>query len=213
MFCPGCGLKEERQVQFCRACGADLGAVRESLDKPDAPESSVTAAREEIARAIAARIKDGQWWQVGSLAPQAERLFESPRERRERLRRRDEEQRLARLRGGTITAAVGVGLVVLFQLLRVLDNNFVVLIGPSLIVLLVGLGVILNGLLFTIPKGLQTSDAAPDATPTRLDDNTTSELDTPRGQLDAASPPFIPASVTEHTTKHLRGEPLKTPRD
>jgi hypothetical protein len=213
MFCPGCGLKEERQVQFCRACGADLGAVRGTLDKPEAPEPSVTAAREEIARAIAARIKEGQWWQVGSLAPQAERLFESPRERRERLRRRDEEQRLARLRGGIITAAVGLGLVVLFQLLRVMDDRAVVLVGPSIIVLLVGLGVILNGLLFTIPKGSQAADAAPDApTPPRLDDNTTSELDTPRGELDAASPSFIPTSVTEHTTKHLRGEPLKTPR-
>lgn len=214
MFCPGCGLKEERRVQFCRACGADLGAVRETLDKPEAPETSVTAAREEIARAIAARIKEGQWWQVGSLAPQAERLFESPRERRERLRRRDEEKRLERLRGGTITAAVGVGLVVLFQLLRVIDNRSVVLIGPSLIVLLVGLGVILNGLLFTIPKGSQAADAAPDApTPPRLDDNNnTSELDTPRGELDAASPSFIPTSVTEQTTQHLRGEPLKTPR-
>lgn len=213
MFCPGCGLKEERAVQFCRACGADLGAVRGTLDKPDAPEPAVTAAREEIARAIAARIKEGQWWQVGSLAPQAERLFESPRERRERLRRRDEEQRLARLRGGTITAAVGLGLVVLFQLFRVMDDRWVVLIGPSIIVLLVGLGVILNGLLFTIPKGLQTSDAAPDATPSLPDDNATSELDTPRGELDAASHSFIQTSVTEHTTKHLRGEPLKTPRN
>lgn len=213
MFCPGCGLKEERVVQFCRACGADLGSVRETLDKPDAPEPSVTAAREEIARAIAARIKEGQWWQVGSLAPQAERLFESPRERRERLRRRDEEKRLERLRGGTITAAVGLGLVVLFQLLRVLDDRALVLIGPSIIVLLVGLGVILNGLLFTIPKGLQAADAAPDAAPAtpRPDENITSELDAPRGELDAATPSFIPASVTEHTTKHLRGEPLKTP--
>lgn len=214
MFCPRCGLKEERQVQFCRACGADLGSVRETLDKPEAPEPSVTAAREEIARAIAARIKEGQWWQVGSLAPQAERLFESPRERRERLRRRDEEQRLARLRGGIITAAVGLGLVVLFQLLRIMDDRAVVLIGPSIIVLLVGLGVILNGLLFTIPRGSQAADAALDAPPTpRPDDNTTSELDTPRGELDAANPSFIPTSVAEHTTKHLRGEPLKTPRN
>lgn len=212
MFCPGCGLKEERAVQFCRACGADLGAVRETFERADAPEASVTAAREEIARAIAARIKEGQWWQVGSLAPQAERLFESPQTRRERLRRRDEEQRLARLRGGTITAAVGLGLVVLFQLLRVIDNRSLVLIGPSIIVLLVGLGVILNGLLFTIPKGLQTPDAAPgDAALPLPDDNTTSELDTPRGELDAASTPFIPTSVTEHTTKHLRGARLKTP--
>jgi hypothetical protein len=205
MFCPGCGLKEERAVQFCRACGADLRAVRETLEQPDAPAPSVTAAREEIARAIAARIKEGQWWQVGSLAPQAERLFESPRERRERLSRRDEEQRLARLRGGTITAAVGLGLIMLFQLLRIMDDRAVVLVGPSIIVLLVGLGVIVNGLLFTIPKSSRLPDTAPDDNaPPRLDDNTTSELD-------AASPSFIPTYVTEHTTRHLHGEALKTP--
>jgi hypothetical protein len=212
MFCPGCGLKEERAVQFCRACGADLRALRETLEQPDAPEPTVTAAREEIARAIAARIKEGQWWQVGSLAPQAERLFESPRERRERLRRRDEQQRLARLRGGTLTAAVGLGLIMLFQLLRIMDNRAVILVGPSILVLLIGLGVIVNGLLFTVPKSSKALDAAPDAAPPRPDDNNTSELDAPRAELDAASPSFIPTSVTEHTTRHLRGEPLKTPR-
>lgn len=208
MFCPGCGLNEERAVQFCRACGADLGAVRGTLEQPDAPEPSVMAAREEIARAIAARIKDGQWWQVGSLAPQAERLFESPPERRERLRRRDEQQRLARLRGGTITAAVGLGLIMLFQLLRIMDDRAVVLVGPSILVLLIGLGVIVNGLLFTIPK----SSRLPDTASLHPGDNTTSELDAARGELDAPASSFIPTSVTEHTTRHLRGEPLKTPR-
>ncbi len=217
MFCPGCGLKEERAVQFCRACGADLGSVRETLEREGAPEPSVTAAREEIARAIAARIKEGQWWQVGALAPEAEKLFESPRERRERLRRHDEEQRLARLRGGTITAAVGLGLVILFQLLRVVDDRAVILVGPSILVLLVGLGVLVNGLLFTVPKWTrQLPDSAPDLLPdsaprTSLPDNTTSELDAPRGELGAAGSAFIPASVTEHTTRHLRGEPVKTP--
>jgi hypothetical protein len=213
MFCPGCGLNEERPVQFCRACGADLGSVRETLEQPDAPEPTVTAAREEIARAIAARIKEGQWWQVGSLAPQAERLFESPRERRERLRRQDEEQRLARLRGGTITAAVGLGLIMLFQLLRIMDDRAVILVGPSILVLLVGIGVILNGLLFTVPKSSKALDSTPDdSAPPRPGDNTTSELDTPRGELAAVDSSFIPVSVTEHTTQHLHGEAFKMPR-
>lgn len=212
MFCPGCGLNEERAVQFCRACGADLGAVRETLEHPDASEPSVTAAREEIARAIAARIKEGQWWQVGALAPEAEKLFESPSERRERLRRQDEEQRLARLRGGTITAAVGLGLIMLFQLLRIMDDRAVILVGPSILVLLVGLGVIVNGLLFTVPKAAALPHVEPYEPRPILPDNTTSELDAPRGELDAAAPSFIQTSVTEHTTQHLRGEPLKTPR-
>src|SRR5437016_2276764 len=94
MFCPGCGLKEERPVQYCRACGTDLRAARESLEQPDTAEPSVVAAREEVARAIATRIKEGQWWQVGAMMPEAEKLFESPQARRERLQRWDEEQRL-----------------------------------------------------------------------------------------------------------------------
>jgi hypothetical protein len=55
-------------------------------------------------------------------------------------------------------------------------------------------------------------DAAPDATPPQLNDNTTSELDATRPELDAASPSFVPVSVTEHTTQHLRGEALKVPK-
>ena len=79
MFCPGCGLKEDRPVQFCRACGADLRAVRETLERPEAAEPSVVAAREEVTRALAARIKEGEWWHVGALVPEVEKLFESPR--------------------------------------------------------------------------------------------------------------------------------------
>ena len=212
MFCPGCGLKEDRPVQFCRACGADLRAVRETLERPEAAEPSVAAAREEVTRALAARIKEGEWWHVGALVPEVEKLFESPRARRERLRRQDEEQRLGRLRGGTVTAAVGLGLVVLFQLLRILDDRAVLLVGPSILVLLIGLGVIINGLFFTMPKGSRHPDAAPDEPRPRLPDNSTNELGVPRGELGAAGPSFIPPSVTEQTTQNLRGQSLKTPR-
>jgi hypothetical protein len=211
MFCPGCGLKEDRPLQFCRACGADLRAVRESLERADAPEPSVAAAREEIARAIAARIREGQWWQAGGLAAEAEKLFETPRERRERRQREDEERRLARTRAGTVTAAVGLGLMILFGLLFARDDRAVLLMGPSIVVLLVGLGVIVNGLLFTRPREPRPQKLTT-APPASLPDNSTSELDAPRGELGAAVAPFIPASITEHTTQHLGGEALKTPR-
>jgi hypothetical protein len=62
MFCPNCGLKEDRTVQFCRTCGTDLGVVRDALEQPNSVAASTAAAREEIARAAAAKIKDGQWW-------------------------------------------------------------------------------------------------------------------------------------------------------
>ncbi|MBV9925996.1 MAG: hypothetical protein JOZ96_13340 [Acidobacteria bacterium] len=209
MFCPACGLKEDRLVQFCRACGADLRAVRDSLEQKETPDPSLAAAREELTRAIASKIKDGQWWQVGALSPEVEKLFESPRERRERLRRQDEERRLSRLRAGTNTAAAGLGLVILFGLLWVLDERAVLLMGPSALVFFIGLGLIVNGLFFTLPreprrdKAGQRRQIPPDVS--------TSELDAPRGELPDASA-FVPASVTEQTTQHLHAAPLKPPR-
>ncbi|HEX8116776.1 MAG TPA: hypothetical protein VF521_05850 [Pyrinomonadaceae bacterium] len=211
MFCPACGLKEDRPVQFCRACGADLRAVRDALEQPEAAEPSVAAAREEVARALAARIKEGEWWQVGALAPEVEKLFESPGARRERLRRQDEERRLGRVRAGTVTAATGLGLVVLFQLLRVVDDGFVLLVGPSVLVILVGLALIVNGLFFTLPREPRRDTTRDEGRPTPPD-NSTSELDAPpRGELPDASS-FVPASVSEQTTRHLHPGPLKAPR-
>lgn len=211
MFCPACGLKEERPVQFCRACGADLRAVRAALEPSEAAEPSVAAAREEVARALATRIKDGEWWQVGALAPEVEKLFESPSARRERLRRQDEEQRLGRLRNGTITAVVGLGLVILFQLLRIMDDRAVLLLGPSILVFIIGLGLLVNGLFFTLPRDARRGATRDEGRPT-LPDISTSELDaSPRGELGAAAS-FIPNSVTEQTTQNLRAEPFKTPR-
>jgi hypothetical protein len=87
-----------------------------------------------------------------------------------------------------------------------MDDRAVILVGPSIFVLFVGLGVIVNGLLFTVPKSSKALDPAPDdSAPPRLDDNTTSELEA-RAYSSCSS-----ASVTEHTTRHLRGEALKTP--
>jgi hypothetical protein len=211
MFCPGCGLKEDRPVQFCRACGADLRALRDTLEQPEPADPSLAAAREELTRAIAAKIKDGQWWQVGALSPEIEKLFESPRERRERLRRQEEEQRLARLRAGTNTAATGLGLVILFSLLWVLDDRAVLLLGPSALAFLIGLGIIVNGLFFTLPREPRRGMRR-DKQRQVLPDISTSELDAPRGELGAPDSSFIPTSITEQTTQNLRGEALKSPR-
>jgi len=105
MFCPGCGLSEERPVQYCRACGTDLGVVRDTLAQPDAAATSLAAAREQIAQALAARIQSGEWWHLGAMIPEVEKLFESRHDRELRLRRAEEGARLRRVRAGVITAA------------------------------------------------------------------------------------------------------------
>lgn len=210
MYCPGCGVREDQLIQYCRTCGTDLRAVRDGLERPDLDTASIASAREEIARAAAAKIKEGQWWQVGAIVPEVEKLFESPEERRLRLLRSDEEQRLRRIRVGTITASVGLGLVMLFLLLTLAERNALFLAGPSLLVFLIGLGVVINGLWFTVPKqsmpdrslGLHRQDA--------LEGALRSVTGEP-GELSASGPSAQSISVTEQTTRQLSGGLVDTP--
>src|SRR5215468_187211 len=103
MFCPSCGSEERQVSQYCRVCGADLRAVRISLEKPDAITASAAGARDEIGRAIAERIRDletaGDLKQVAEdVLPQIEKFLESPQQRR-----------LRAVRQGVVTSAVGIG--------------------------------------------------------------------------------------------------------
>ena len=124
-----------------------------------------------------------------------------------RLHREDEQQRLKLLRGGTITASVGLGMILLFLLLSLAQKNVVFLVGPSLIVFLVGLGVIINGLFFTVPK-----QTMPDRS---LDKQKREILDSSLGESAPALSPeqasFLPLSVTEQTTRHLSDELVDAP--
>jgi len=210
MYCPGCGVSEDQLVQYCRTCGTDLGAVRDGLERPGLDVASLASAREEFARAAAAKIKEGQWWQVGAIVPEVEKLFESPEERRLRLHRSDEEQRLRRIRAGTITALVGLGLVVLFLLLSLAEGNAFFLIGPSLLVFLIGLGVVINGLWFTVPK-----QSMPDRSLERhRQDAVEGALRSVTGEqseLSGSPTSALPISVTEETTRHLSGGLVETP--
>jgi len=200
MFCPGCGLSEERAVQFCRACGTDLGVVRESLAQPDAVGSSIATAREEIARAVAARIQTGEWWHLGAMVPEVEKLFESPQERRLRLLRKEEAARLRRVRAGVITASSGLGLILFFALLSLGKPDLLLLAGPALVVFLIGLGIMLNGLLFTMKKSSQVLPGSERPDPANLSGGILSS-----GSNATARPSFLP-SVTDQTTRHLSSD-------
>lgn len=201
MFCPGCGLSEERSVQFCRTCGTDLGVVRESLAQPEAAGNSIALAREEIARAVAARIQTGEWWHLGAMVPEVEKLFESPQERRLRLLRKEEGARLRRVRAGVITAASGLGLMLFFSLLSIGKPDLLLLAGPALVVLLIGLGIVLNGLLFTVKKQSRALSADQEAEAPGLSRGLLASEPKATGR-----PSFLPASVTDQTTRHLSSE-------
>jgi len=192
MFCPGCGLEEQHSNQYCRACGTDLRSVRFALEKPDNITQSAVSAREEIGRAVAAKIREfdsaKELAKVGNeVLPEIEKFLESP-----------EEKRLRRVRNGTVIASIGTGAALAFSIIAVLvDSSLAVLAGMGMVCLFIGLGFIINGLLFTVPKKI-LSDKSPKADAQReLDAQTTNELVLPESHN-------VFSSVTEHTTHQLK---------
>lgn len=210
MFCPNCGSEESPLNQYCRACGANLNAVRAALERPDEITASAIGAREEIGRAVAAKIKETQsvaelrqlTWE---LLPLVTEFLESPDEKRAKR----EEQRLKRIRSGVITSAVGLGITLLVVLVGPVIKPDMLLLAPiGLLVFLIGLGIIINGLLFSVSRKKlpeQSTDAGKEKLLAQL--SGTSKI--PPVQF--ASPErrtAVPSSVTEHTTHQLSDKPV-----
>src|SRR5215510_3080747 len=151
MFCPYCAAEDRDQSQFCRSCGAELHIVRTALQRPDSITASAAGAREEIGRAIAARIrevkKDGDLRHVvEDVLPKVEKFLESP-----------EERRLRQIREGIMSAAVGLALIILFLLISPYVNRgrehllTLIAAGAGLVPFLVGIGLMINARWFTVP--------------------------------------------------------------
>lgn len=199
MFCPSCGSEDRQHSQFCRACGTDLRFVRVGLEKPDAITSSAVSARDEIGRAVADKIRELRGAKelkamAEDVLPEIEKFLESP-----------QEKRLRRLRAGVITAAIGLGGMLFFYLMSLTDPSAVFLVALGLTTFLIGLGVILNGLLLTLPS----QDVPDQSSSARMQ----SVLDQSIGnaaikQTDANTAPQLmpPPSVAEHTTHRLSSE-------
>lgn len=210
MFCPSCGSEERQASQYCRACGTDLRPVRVSLERPDSITASAITAREEIGRAVAQKIREvGDSRDLKRVAedvlPQIEKFLESP-----------EEKRLRRMRAGVIVSSIGVGISVLNFIMalsaQVQDvQGFLGGAGAGIIVFFIGLGLLLNALLFTRPrKGLQDHSADAQA------QNLLDAYAPPQSRPGNESSPGMRAqttsnlaprgSVTEHTTLHLKSD-------
>jgi hypothetical protein len=220
MYCPGCGSEERQISQFCRACGTDLRVVRTSLERPDAITESAVTAREQIGRAVAEKIREVEDSRdlkrvAEDVLPQIEKFLESP-----------EEKRLRRMRSGVITAACGLGATVMALLgLAVIQSlkdpdalpMLIFLMGLGIVTFMIGLGLVINGRLFTQPgkslkdnssdaqaqNVLDASYAPPQLRPAAAQSElyrsaTTSDL--------AEAERRAGSSVTEHTTHHLKTE-------
>ena len=194
MFCPSCGSEERQLSQFCRGCGMDLRAVRAGLERSDTVTSSAVTARDEIGRALASRITElrgpGDLKTLADdLLPKIADFLESP-----------EEKRLRRMRNGVITSAVGLGAMLMFFLMALAVRNEALLvpIGAAAVVFIIGLGILINGKLLTVP-GIQISDPAQEPRSEGL-------FEKPERPLTVEPRELLPPSVVEHTTHRLSSE-------
>jgi hypothetical protein len=204
MYCPSCGSEERQLSQFCRACGTDLRIVRNSLENPDAITQSAVSAREHIGMAVADKIRQM------STAKDLERVAEDVLPQFEKFLESPEERRLRRIRAGIITAAIGLGATIVVWLMAFDKIELLPFITPALVTFLVGIGMVVNGLFFTVPRK-RFPGSAYDALSQNLLDAGVSrpsyEAPLPAGNLTnellpGAKPPAT--SITEHTTHHLK---------
>lgn len=190
MFCPSCGVEERGRSRFCRTCGAELDAIRKAVDRPDAVTQSAVTARDEVGRAIADKLREIDSARdlrrvLEDTLPLVEKFLESP-----------EERRLRHIRDGLATASSGLGIalfgIILAYLVPKAEQAGLLLVGAAGLVFLIGLGIVIGGLFFTIPRS-------------RLAQPRTGEL------IRELSPPATtadsqgaPPSVVEGTTYKLR---------
>jgi hypothetical protein len=209
MYCPSCGSEERQLSQFCRACGTDLRIVRNSLENPDAVTQSAVSAREHIGMAVADKIRQM------STAKELERVAEDVLPHFEKFLESPEEKRLRRIRAGIVTAAIGLGATIILLVMAMDKGDILPFVTPALITFLVGIGVIVNGLIFTVPNKSLPGDAY-DALSQKVLDSGANMNRLPYEAPAAASLPagtnltneLAPSqrsqpSITEHTTHHL----------
>lgn len=189
MYCPSCGVEDRQQGQFCRACGVDLTSVRIGFDLATGmlPSPTVTA-REEIGRAVAAKIRDLKGAKelgkvVENVLPEVEKFLEPP-----------EERRLRRVRSGLVTAFIGLGATVFFALFATIEQDMFPMMGLGVVMFMIGLAILVNGWLFTLPKRKVGEEEV--------------ERDRLRELLGSPEARYLapPPSVIEHTTRELPQE-------
>jgi hypothetical protein len=162
------------------------------------------SAREEITRVMAEKIRQmegsRELKQVAEdVLPQLEKFLESP-----------EEKRLRRVRAGVVLAAIGLGGALLIFLMSINAHDLIPFISLGVIAFLIGLGLVINGLAFTVPRKTiadRSEDAkaqnelearaqnAYPASQLSAGSQTTNDLQGPDNRIGQPS-------VTEHTT-HL----------
>jgi hypothetical protein len=128
--------------------------------------------------------------------PRFEKFLESPAERR-----------LRRVRAGVISAAIGLGWTIVSTIAVLNKEAEVAVIAPGMVLFFIGLGIIINGLWFSV-LGKQLPGDSNDALSQKLLDSDGSRpYEAP--QVRASTNELGPhartpgSSITDHTTHHL----------
>ncbi len=207
MFCPSCGLQDIQSNQYCRACGTDLRSVNTVLESPSKLTTSSISAREEIGKALAAKIqRTSSSTELSEftkkILPDVEKFLETP-----------EEKKMQRIRNGSIVSFIGLGVAVGFFLASIFgdDKDIIIMAAFGFVTFCIGLALIINGIFFTIPKRDISTETEPFDPEFDRDlggfTSTTNDLLMPQ----SASHEFT--SVTEPTTRHLKDKVTASQRE
>jgi hypothetical protein len=141
MFCPQCGETQDDQLKFCKACGANLFAVRQAMALRETEE----------------KFDWTKTWVAEMFLTQGERD-----RRNEELERQrgitPEVKRLREMKAGVITASVGIGVAIFLVGLMegIIESGAVSPVAVSIlskiwvvgvIPFFVGIGLLLSGML------------------------------------------------------------------
>jgi hypothetical protein len=181
------------------------------VERPDTITASAISAREQISRVMAEKIREMETASelrrvAEDVLPQIEKFLESP-----------EEKRLRRVRAGVVTAAVGLGAVLLIFLMSLQAHDLLPFTSLGVITFLIGIGLVINGFAFTIPRKT-LADRSDDARAQKelesrarsmLLPNQLSATSQPTNDLQSPNDRIVGRpSVTEHTTHQLRQNKL-----
>lgn len=202
MFCPQCGASQSEDLKFCKTCGVNLLAVRQAVVSGEPGEKfdwSKTWVADMFVSGPEALRRKAEMERLQGVTPEYKRYNE--------------------IKGGVITASVGVALMIfLFVFMegivlggKVSHNAAEILSRvwiAGVIPFLVGLGIIFNGT-FLSKKQVEVADRERRAALDALGGS-----DDRRALRSADTSEFIPAdfSVIEGTTRHLSGTGKK-PQD
>lgn len=190
MFCPQCGATQPDKLNFCKTCGANLGAVRTALvtdPKSEKFDWSKTWVAEMMLSSKESVRRAAELDRLRGITPETKRRKE--------------------IKAGVITAASGLGLTVVLSVIMeaiVINGHLTPLAADicsrvwivGLIPILVGLALIINGtFISTRGKGEDESTSSSDD-PNSLDFAETNRL-----------PEAVPFSVIDETTRHLEKVP------